>query len=165
MPNPWVISFDLDDTLICDRAATPQEPRISWFWRTLSRNEPMRLGACELFAELRKRGWKTAIYTTSYRKVGSIRRWLRAHGIVGVKLVVNQVSHIKMQSRLGLISTPSKNPLWFGIDLHVDDSTGVRAEGYALGFSVVVIEPDDLDWAKKVLDAVKAVEQSGSLLG
>jgi hypothetical protein len=49
---------------------------------------------------------------------------------------------------------PSKNPAAFGITLHVDDSEGVRMEGEAHGFEVVVVTPQDGDWVKKVLLAV-----------
>ena len=49
---------------------------------------------------------------------------------------------------------PSKYPPAFGIDLHVDDSEGVRMEGDEHGFRVVVVRPDDENWIQRVLDAV-----------
>ncbi len=51
---------------------------------------------------------------------------------------------------------PSKYPPAFGIDLHIDDSEGVRMEGEMHGFQVVVIRPCDESWTEKVLDAVTA---------
>ena len=46
----------------------------------------------------------------------------------------------------------------FGIDLHVDNSEGVRMEGDEHGFRVLVVRPDDTQWAQKVLDSVARVK-------
>ena len=54
----------------------------------------------------------------------------------------------------GFSRLPSKLPPAFGIDLHVDDSEGVRLEGVRHGFRVVVVRPDDQHWTRRVLDAV-----------
>ncbi len=51
-------------------------------------------------------------------------------------------------------------PPAFGIDLHVDDSEGVRLEGEEHGFHVVVVRPDDERWTKRVLDAAEQVATS-----
>jgi hypothetical protein len=53
---------------------------------------------------------------------------------------------------------PSKNPGAFGIDLHVDDSVGVRMEGEQHGFNVVVVSPDNESWTELVLSAAAEVE-------
>lgn len=58
----------------------------------------------------------------------------------------------------GLSNAPSKLPTAFDIDLHVDDSEGVQIEGYDHGFRVVVVRPDDEQWAHKVLEAVARVQ-------
>ena len=52
----------------------------------------------------------------------------------------------------------SKNPNLFGIDLHVDDLSGVGIEGKRHKFETVVVAPDDLQWATKILAAVEALE-------
>jgi hypothetical protein len=52
---------------------------------------------------------------------------------------------------------PSKYPPAFDIDLHVDDSEGVRMEGDEFGFRVVVVRPDDENWTERVLDAVSHI--------
>jgi hypothetical protein len=52
---------------------------------------------------------------------------------------------------------PSKFPPAFGIDLHVDDSEGVRMEGQEYGFRVVQVDPHDIFWMHKVLHAVDDV--------
>jgi hypothetical protein len=63
--------------------------------------------------------------------------------------VVNQHLHERIVGRQG----PSKYPPAFGIDLHVDDSAGVWEEGQRHHFSVVVVSPEDPDWASQVLEA------------
>ena len=146
------ISFDLDDTLICYRDSVPGEPRLHWFWRLLVHDEPLRLGTPELIRQLRQRGWDVWIYTTSNRSPAAVRRWLRYHG-VHIDGMVNQDAHDWHLRRSSQDRPPSKNPAAFAIDLHVDDSDGVRIEGEQHGFSVVVVRPEDGDWTKKVLAA------------
>lgn len=52
---------------------------------------------------------------------------------------------------------PTKNPAAFGIALHIDDSEGVRQEGEAHGFRVLVISRNDEDWTDRVLQAADAI--------
>ena len=151
------ISFDLDDTLICYGAGVPSEPPLPLLLRWLVGDEPLRLGTHALMTELRARGWETWIYTTSYRRPAQVRRWLRFHG-VAVADVINQDTHeAVLRDRIDGYR-PTKYPPAFGIDLHVDDSDGVRIEGEQHGFSVVVVRPDDRDWTEKVLAAVTAIK-------
>lgn len=152
------ISFDLDDTLICYRSATAYEPRPAWYRRMFASEEPLRLGAVSLMHALRGRGCELWVYTTSYRSPGSVRRWLRSYGI-RVKRVVNQDVHDRYLKRGPNDYPPSKNPSAFGIDLHVDDSEGVRIEGHQHGFRVVVVAPDDPAWVEKVLAAVEEMQR------
>ncbi|AKA81000.1 hypothetical protein VO64_0454 [Pseudomonas synxantha] len=72
--------------------------------------------------------------------------------------VVNSTLHNDALSAHGLANTPSKFPPAFDIDLHVDDSEGVRIEGHDHGFRVVVVDPQDEQWAQRVLDAVAGVQ-------
>lgn len=51
--------------------------------------------------------------------------------------------------------TISKNPKLFNIDLHIDNSEGVRLEGERNGFDAVIIKPNDEDWGNKVLFEVR----------
>ena len=146
------ISFDLDDTLICYQPGVPCEPRPAWYWRAVASGEPLRAGARALMRTLHGRGCELWVYTTSYRPPLSVKLWLRSHG-VRVARVVNQDVHDRHLRRPGEYP-PSKNPRAFGIDLHVDDSDGVRMEGDLHGFRVVVVSPDDKAWADKVLAAV-----------
>jgi hypothetical protein len=152
------ISFDLDDTLICYRDEVPAEPRPPWYLRPFAGCEPLRLGARALLGELHRRGWAVWVYTTSQRRPGAVRRWLRALG-ARARGVINLDAHARRLRHLPPSARPSKHPGAFGIDLHVDDSEGVRMEGERHGFRVVVVAPHDRGWADKVLLAV-ALERS-----
>jgi hypothetical protein len=151
------ISFDLDDTLICYHPGVPREPHLPWYVRLVVGDEPLRLGARALLRGLHQRGWELWIYTTSHRRPNSVRRWLRCHG-VRVAGVINQDVHEARLKRTAKDCPPSKNPAAFGIPLHVDNSDGVRVEGVTHGFRVIVVAPNDTDWAEKVLHALTAVE-------
>ena len=153
------ISFDLDDTLVCFQPGVPQEPCLPWYLRWLAVNEPLRLGTVDLIRKLRSRGWEVWVYTTSHRRKSAVRRWLRFHG-VKIDGFVNQDVHDSHLRRSSEDRPPSKNPAVFGIDLHVDDSDGVQIEGEQYGFQVVVITPDDVAWADKVLRAARELERS-----
>ena len=150
------ISFDLDDTLICYGPCLPREPRLPWYKRLVAGDEPLRLGARSLMANLQEKGWELWVYTTSHRPPGSIRRWLRCHGIQ-VAGIINQDTHDAHLKDTLRDFRPSKNPGAFGIALHVDDSEGVRMEGAVHGFEVVVVAPDDEGWAKKVWSAAECL--------
>lgn len=152
------ISFDLDDTLICRGGYVPNEPPLPLMVRWLVADEPLRLGTRVLMKELWTRGWEPWIYTTSYRRPAQVRRWLRFHG-VSVAGVINQDSHEAFFRGRVDGHRPSKYPPGFGIDLHVDDSDGVRIEGEQHGFPVVVIRSVDREWTEKVLAAIATTER------
>ena len=151
------ISFDLDDTLVCYQPGVPQEPRLPWYLRWLAVNEPLRLGTVNLIRELRDRGWEVWIYTTSHRRESAVRRWLRLHG-ARIDGFVNQGVHESHLRRSPEDRPPSKNPAVFHIDLHVDDSEGVKMEGEEYGFQVVVVTPEDEQWVDRVLCAARELE-------
>lgn len=152
------ISFDLDDTLICYEPGLPREPLLPWYLRWVSDDEPLRRGSRELLRALRDGGWEVWIYTTSFRRPSSVRWWLWCHGI-HVARVVNQDVHDRHLRKTLRDTRPSKNPAAFGIDLHVDDSEGVRMEGAVHGFEVVVIAPEDELWTEKVHHAAEMIRQ------
>ena len=147
------ISFDLDDTLICYQPGVPLEPSLSWPWRLVVHDEPLRLGARSLMRELARLGHELNVYTTSYRSPIGVRLWLRGHGI-RIREVINQDTHDRRLRIHPDDRPPSKNPRAFGFHLHIDDSEGVGIEGRQHGFRVVVISPDDPLWAEKVLAAI-----------
>jgi hypothetical protein len=154
------ISFDLDDTLICYGGVTPCEPAPAWYWRWVTTDEPLRLGARSLLRTLNEQGWEVWINTTSRRSPGSVKRWLKGYDI-HIAEVVNQDIHEQHFRRSGNEYPPTKNPGAFGIDLHVDDSQGVRIEGERYGCRVLVVSPSDESWAQKVLAAVDQVSKQG----
>ena len=147
------VSFDLDDTLICYQDGALYEPNCvplllrPWF------SEPLRLGTRELCRELKRRNCDLCVYTTSLRSPAGVRRWLGFYGI-RVDRVINADEHDRqVRARVGG-RRPSKNPRHFGIDLHIDNSTGVGIEGKEHGFDVVVVDPGDSGWTDQVLVAV-----------
>jgi hypothetical protein len=151
------ISFDIDDTLAClphHSAAEPSNlPEFIHNWM----GEPLRIGTRSLFRELRRQGHSIWIYTSSGRTPSYIRRWLMLYGI-HVDGVVNSNRHQHALNRRGLANAPSKLPSAFDIDLHIDDSDGVRIEGNEHGFRVLVVCPKDKTWAEQVLEAAARVE-------
>lgn len=151
------ISFDIDDTLACQLHHCDVEPsRLpACVHRWLG--EPLRIGTRSLTRELRRQGCSIWVYTSSGRTPSYIRRWLMLYGI-RVDGVVNSVLHNQALTAHGLSNSPSKFPPAFDIDLHVDDSEGVRIEGHDHGFRVVVVDPQDEHWAQRVLEAVAQVQ-------
>lgn len=143
------ISFDIDDTLICD-SSVPTEQYVSW-WRRWRYPERLRRGTRSLMAALARRRCKIWIYTSSGRCPRYLKSWFASCGI-SIEGVVNQARH---ESAVGLRG-PSKFPPAFGIDLHVDDSSGVAMEGADHRFAVLVVTPEDLDWVERVLREVDA---------
>lgn len=154
--TPIRISFDIDDTLACQLDHSDVEPsRLpACVHRWLG--EPLRFGTRALTRELRRQGCSVWVYTSSGRTPSYIKRWLMLYGI-RVDGVVNSVSHSQALAARGLVNAPSKLPSAFDIDLHVDDSEGVKLEGHDHGFRVVVVRPQDDNWAHQVLDAVAVV--------
>ena len=151
------ISFDIDDTLACQlhHCAVERSRLPACVHRWLG--EPLRIGTRSLIRELRRQDCSIWVYTSSGRTPSYIRRWLLLYGI-RVDGVVNSVLHNRALTAHGLSNAPSKFPPAFDIDLHVDDSEGVRIEGHDHGFRVVVVHPQDESWAQKVLDAVAVVQ-------
>jgi hypothetical protein len=150
------ISFDVDDTLVCD-ASVPVEPCASR-WNRLWYPERLRHGTRDLMRALLDRRHEIWIYTTSFRSPRYLRGWFRSFRIP-ISGVVNQDRHERVVGRRG----PSKYPPAFGIHLHIDDSAGVAEEGRRHGFAVVVVAPDDRDWAARVLEAVERSPRANRL--
>ncbi len=141
------ISFDIDDTLICN-PAIPSEQHLGW-WRRWRYPEPLRRGTRALMAALIQRQCTIWLYTSSCRCPRYLKAWFASLGIP-IEGVVNQARHEHLMGWRG----PSKFPPAFGIDLHVDDSLGVAMEGADHRFAVLMIAPEDPDWAEKVLAEV-----------
>ena len=139
------IAFDLDNTLIrCGYDFPLEQPRRR-VWAKLLGGEPLREGVVAVAAYCRQREWEVWVYTTSYRGSWYIRKLFWLHGI-RVAGAVNQPRHNQEGT-----ARCTKHPPSFGIDLLLDDSEGVRLEGEKHGFKTMVIEPQDADWAQKVV--------------
>lgn len=147
------ISFDLDDTLICYQKEVPREPAKIPFFLKPWLNEPLRHGTHSLITELRRKGCDIWVCTSSSRSPLLVRTWLAFYG-VWISRVVTQETYAAYLKRFPDSNPPSKNPRAFGIELHIDDSEGVKREGEIHGFDVLVIAQDDTQWAERVLQAV-----------
>ena len=143
------ISFDLDDTLICG-LSIPTEQYVSW-WRRWRYPERLRRGTRSLMTALIRRRCKIWIYTSSGRCPRYLKSWFTSFGIP-IEGVVNLDRHERTVGLRG----PSKFPPAFGIDLHVDDSSGVALEGADHRFAVLVVSPEDSGWVERVLNDVDA---------
>jgi phosphoserine phosphatase len=139
-----IISFDLDDTLIpgTKQFATEKQTII----HRLFGIEKIRLGTIELVKQLRNRKHKIYIYTSSFRPKFYIKFLFYTYGIP-IDFVINQ------QLKVHKINT-SKFPPAFNIDLHIDDSIGVKIEGERYNFKTILIEENDNLWVHKILDEV-----------
>lgn len=142
------LAFDLDNTLIRCGHDFPLEQPQRRRWAMLLNHEPLRHGIQALVADCRRRGWEVWVYTTSYRSAWRIQRLFWLHGI-RLDGVVNQQRHDREVS-----ARCTKHPPSFGIDVLVDDSEGVRIEGERHGFRVLVVAPEDEQWAAKVRAAL-----------
>ena len=142
------LAFDLDNTLIRCGYEFPISTPKHRIWAKLLSNEQLRHEIKELTDSCRQRGWEVWVYTTSYRSAWQIRKLFWLHGI-SLDGVVNQQRHNhEVQARC------TKHPPSFGIDFLIDDSEGVRIEGERHGFRVLVVAPEDAQWAEKVRTAL-----------
>lgn len=140
-----ILSFDLDDTLIIS------DTQNSNFFSKILRIETLRNGTKELLLTLKKNNHKIYIYTTSYRSKLYIRTLFLLNGVC-INYIINKQQHHKYLGKKADLA--SKMPNYFGIDLHFDDSKGVALEGEKYGFSVFVIDRNEDDWVKNVLEHV-----------
>lgn len=144
-----IISFDLDDTLIPGTKTFETENQN--LIQRLTGIERIRKGTIELFKELKSRGHNIYIYTTSFRPTLKTKLTFLSYGIP-VDRVINQQCHDRelKENRTGC----SKFPPAFGIDIHVDDSPGLKIEGEKFNFRTIIIDKNDLTWTVKILKAV-----------
>jgi phosphoserine phosphatase len=144
-----IISFDLDDTLIPGTKTFETEDQN--LIQKLAGIERIRKGTIELFKELRSRGHNIYIYTTSFRPTLKAKLTFLSYGIP-VDRVINQQCHDRELKENK--TKCSKFPPAFGIDIHVDDSPGLKIEGNKFNFKTIIIEEQDLTWTDKILETV-----------
>jgi FMN phosphatase YigB (HAD superfamily) len=139
-----ILSFDLDDTLISNKF----ELEKTNFLQRILGIECLRKGTIDLFKELKKQKHQIYIYTTSHRSESRIRWMFYSYGIA-VDYVINQQKHQQKLRNTNIYS--SKFPTIFNIDIHIDDSMGVEAEGKKYGFKTIIISETDKKWTKTIL--------------
>ena len=144
-----IISFDIDNTLIPYSNEFKTE-QVSWFWKVMGA-EPIRDGSIDLFKKLEKDGHQLWIYTTSFRSPFSLKKTFFAHGLQPKRIINQDVNQRELKKHQCMAS---KHPGLFGIDLHIDDSEGVRIEGEQYHFNTLIVRPDDTGWVEKVINAV-----------
>jgi len=158
------ISFDLDGTILFRSGEAPVERDLPPLRRVVV-DECLRQGVTRLFHSLAELGCEIWIYTNSYRGENQLRDWFAECGLP-VRGVINQVVHDAKKTEIGRFALrPLKCPPWFGIDLHVDDSELVKADGDESGFAVLLLSPEDDSWVDTVLaevrDMLAEAERSG----
>ncbi|MBC3541663.1 HAD family hydrolase [Rufibacter sediminis] len=141
-----ILSFDLDDTLIPGRNRFPTEKQ-NLFQKALGL-EKVRRGTVQLMKRLKAEGHQVYVYTTSFRSASYIRCLFLSYGI-WLDGIINQKRHDRTCKAEG--RKCSKYPPAFGIDLHVDDSTGVEMEGQRYGFKTIIIAEEEEAWVERVL--------------
>lgn len=140
------ISFDLDDLLIPGVKQFKTEKQNTL--QRLTGLEPIRLGTIELFKELHKKGHSIYIYTTSFRSVLRIKLAFYSYGIPVDKVINQHIHNRKLRENR---TRTSKYPPAFGIDIHIDDSPGLKIEGERFNFRTIIIGEDDNNWGQAIL--------------
>ncbi len=146
------ISFDLDDLLI--NGVKRFEVEKTGLLQRMLTSEHLRLGTTGLFKTLGSGGHTIYIYTTSLRSPFKIRLMFWAHGL-SIDKVINKTLHDRTIRNLPV--SCSKYPPMFGIDLHIDDSEGVRMEAERFGFRALIIGENDPQWTETVLHAIDEI--------
>jgi FMN phosphatase YigB (HAD superfamily) len=144
-----IISFDLDDTLIPGtKTFDTEEQNVI---QRLMGIERIRKGTIKLFRELRSRGHTIYLYTTSFRPTTKAKLTFLSYGIPVAKVINQQCHDRKLKENKARYS---KFPPAFGIDIHVDDSPGLKIEGDKFNFRTIIVDGKDLTWTDKVLKVI-----------
>lgn len=148
-----IISFDIDNTLIpySDEFEVEDKKLVS----KILRAEHIRKGTINLFKELENKGHSIWIYTTSFRSIFNIKRTFKSYGLNPVRIINESINqeHLKKHN-----CKASKNPKLFGIDIHIDDSEGVKIEGEKYGFKTIIIRTDEKNWTNQIIKRVEALD-------
>ena len=148
------ISFDIDNILIPYSDEFEVEKKRSIL--NLISDEKLRVGTSKLFRKLKRENHEIWIYTTSYRPIWKLKIIFAKYGLYPSGFINQKINQTKQKKHN---SNSSKNPKLFGIDLHIDDSKGVKIEGDSLGFSTVIVDPNDKDWVNKVISEINRKQQ------
>jgi len=118
--------------------------------------ESIRLGTVALFRELQSQGHTIYIYTTSFRSRAKIKLMFLSYKLY-VGKIINQKLHDEVLREQR--NRTSKYPPAFCIDIHIDDSLGVKIEGNKYNFATIIIEENDVDWIETVLEGIKSLSK------
>lgn len=143
-----IISFDLDDTLIAKNKFDLEKRNL---FQKVFGLECIRAGTVNLFRKLRSEKHKIYIYTTSHRSTLRIKWTFYIYG-VSVDNIINQQKHQRKIKKLNF--NCSKFPPMFDIDIHIDDSEGVKMEGEKYGFRTIIITESDKNWTQTILNSI-----------
>lgn len=146
------ISFDIDNTLIPyvdDFEVTP----VNIFWKLIG-VESLREGTKELFQTLQNQGHEIWIYTSSHRSLFSLKKTFLLNGLNPKGYINGKRSEQYLKK---YACDASKNPKLFGIDLHVDDSEGVRMEGNEYEFETIIVHPKNKNWVTEILQHIETL--------
>ncbi len=141
-----IISFDIDNLLI-PYSNDFEVEKNSW-WAKLIGAENIRKGTPHLFQKLEKEGHQIWIYTTSYRSVFQLKKTFKSYSLHPQRYINEKINRTHLEAQN---CKASKNPKLFGIDLHIDDSKGVEAEGQRYGFQTLIIHPQNKNWVQDIL--------------
>lgn len=144
-----IISFDIDNTLIPYSNEFQVEDKT--FFMKLLGAESIRKGTIDLFRRLENQGHEIWIYTTSFRSIFSLKKTFASYGWHPSKIINEKINRTMLSKHN---CRASKNPHLFGIDLHLDDSEGVRLEGEKYDFRTIIVKTTDEDWVNTVLEKI-----------
>jgi len=148
------ISFDIDNTLVPYSDEFQVEEIRSIL--NLITEEKLRIGTKQLFYKLKVEKHEIWIYTTSCRPIWKLKILFAKYGLYPSVFINEQINQSTQKQHN---TNASKNPKLFDIDLHIDDSEGVKLEGEKLGFDCIVVNPSDTNWTNKVLAAVECKQK------
>lgn len=144
------IAFDLDNTLIPCNIQFPTERQFPTPLFGMLFPERFRKGTRMLLKTLHQQGHEIWIYTTSQRPPWYLKLWfwclqIPLHGVINL-----DIHRRILKTYPSPINSLSKYPPAFRIDILIDDSEGVVFEGQRYGFSVIRIDPHDIQWTERI---------------
>ncbi|TAE48671.1 MAG: HAD family hydrolase [Cytophagia bacterium] len=147
------IAFDLDNTLLRCGFDFELEKPISQLLSLIFGGEKLRKGTKEIFSFCKSNQYETWIYTSSMRNVFYIRKIFWLNGIFLDGIVNYQVHHKHIKKNI------TKYPPYFGIDVLIDDSEGVRIEAEKNNFKVIIIQPNNPNWVENIKDELLKINK------
>jgi hypothetical protein len=154
------ISFDLDDTLFVNKDMVKVEKELRFPYKYFYQ-ERLRYGTIDLLKKIIDNKIDLWIYTTSFRSPMYIKNYFNGYGIkIKSKNIVNGDRHMKeIQGNRNEI-LPSKYPVKYKIDLHIDDDISVKQNGDQYGFKVFLINDNMTNWADEIWESIIKIKST-----